>query len=83
MASWRDRVPVRLRAFFRGVFLLLALATIALALSVLQEEKQLSYRGYRDLFGKSVECTEKRVWTVPAHFINSSSAGCTASAQMP
>lgn len=55
MASWRDRVPVRLRAFFRGVFLLLALATVALALSVLQEEKELSYRGYRDLFEKSVE----------------------------
>ena len=61
MASWRDRVPVRLRAFFRGVFLLLALATIALALSVLQEEKQLSYRGYRDLFGKSVEQVSARL----------------------
>ena len=61
MASWRDRVPVRLRAFFRGVFLLLALATIALALSVLEEEKQLSYRGYRELFGKSVEQISARL----------------------
>ncbi len=61
MASWRDRVPVRLRAFFRGVFLLLAIATIALALSVLREEKQQSYRGYRDLFGKSVEQISARL----------------------
>ena len=53
--SWRDRIPFRQRIFFRGVFLLLALATVALALSVLREEKQLSYRGYRDLFAKSVE----------------------------
>ena len=53
--SWRDRIPFRQRIFFRGVFLLLAFATVALALSVLREEKQLSYRGYRDLFAKSVE----------------------------
>lgn len=59
--SWRDRVPFRLRAFFRGVFLLLALATVALALSVLREEKQLSYRGYRELFGKSVEQVTARL----------------------
>jgi signal transduction histidine kinase len=52
---WRGRPPFRLRAFFRGVFLLLALATVALALSVLGEEKRLSYRGYRDLFHKNVE----------------------------
>ena len=52
---WRDRVPFRLRAFFRGVFLLLALATVALALSVLREEKELSYRDYRNLFYKNAE----------------------------
>ena len=55
IGSWRPRVPLRLRIFFRGVFLLLALATVALALSVLREEKQLSYRGYREVFEKSVE----------------------------
>lgn len=49
------RVPFRLRVFFRGAFLLLALATVALALSVLQEEKQLSYRSYQNVFQKNVE----------------------------
>ena len=52
---WRNRVPFRLRAFFRGVFLLLACATVALALSVLREEKELSYRDYRNLFYKNAE----------------------------
>jgi len=37
----------RLRILFRGAFLLLALATIGLALYVLQQEKQLSYNNYR------------------------------------
>ena len=54
MRLWPGGVPLRLRIFFRGAFLLLALATVALALSVLREEKQLSYRGYRDLFERSV-----------------------------
>jgi signal transduction histidine kinase len=52
---WPDRVPLRLRVFFRGAFLLLALATIALALSELREEKQLAYRSYGDVFRKNVE----------------------------
>jgi signal transduction histidine kinase len=52
---WPSRVPFRLRVFFRGAFLSLAIATVALALSVLQEEKQLSYRSYRDVFRKNVE----------------------------
>jgi signal transduction histidine kinase len=52
---WPRGVPFRLRVFFRASFLLLALATVALALSVLREEKQLSYRSYKDLFGKNVE----------------------------
>ncbi|GAB3261353.1 sensor histidine kinase [Chitinimonas naiadis] len=45
--------PFRLRIVFRGAFLLLALATIALALYVLREEKQLSYRNYQYGFHKT------------------------------
>ena len=52
---WPGGVPFRLRVFFRGAFLLLALATVAVALSVLVEEKQLRYRSYRDVFRKNVE----------------------------
>ncbi|WMW82205.1 HAMP domain-containing sensor histidine kinase [Undibacterium cyanobacteriorum] len=44
----------RLRIIFRGVFLLLALATLALALSLLQQEKQLSYNSYQSNFNKTV-----------------------------
>jgi signal transduction histidine kinase len=55
MAWWPDRIPFRLRVFFRGIFLLLTLATIALALSELREEKQLSYRGYGEVFHKNVD----------------------------
>ncbi len=47
------RVPFRLRVFFRGAFLLLALATIGLALAVLQDEKERSYRNYQDGFKKN------------------------------
>jgi signal transduction histidine kinase len=47
------RVPFRLRFFFRGTFLLLALATIGLALVVLQDEKERSYRNYQDGFKKN------------------------------
>ncbi len=48
--GWRfaGRVPLRLRVFFRGVFALLALAMVALALSVLQDEKQRSHRVYAE-----------------------------------
>lgn len=49
----RSRIPLRLRVFFRGAFLLLALAVLALALSVLQEEKQRSWNAYRDSFAKT------------------------------
>jgi signal transduction histidine kinase len=47
---WRlpGRVPFRLRVFFRGAFALLALATLALAVSVLQDEKQRSHRNYAE-----------------------------------
>lgn len=43
----------RLRILFRGVFLLLGLATVGLALSVLQQEKQLSYNNYQINFNKT------------------------------
>lgn len=47
------RVPLRLRVFFRGAFLLLALATLALALHVLQDEKQRRHQQYADGLRKS------------------------------
>ena len=61
--TWRTRIAAwrwpgiaffRLRLFFRGVFLLLALATAAIALSVLQDEKELSHRNYRQGFAKTM-----------------------------
>jgi signal transduction histidine kinase len=63
MADWRARIAAwrwpglaffRLRLFFRGVFLLLAVATVAIALSVLQDEKELSHRNYREGFAKTM-----------------------------
>lgn len=48
-----QRVPLRLRVLFRGAFALLALATVALAFTVLQEEKQLGWRNYQDGFRKN------------------------------
>jgi signal transduction histidine kinase len=62
-ARWRTRLAAwrwpglaffRLRLFFRGVFLLLAVATVAIALSVLQDEKELSDRSYREGFAKTM-----------------------------
>ncbi len=55
MKRWRlpGRVPLRLRVFFRGGFLLLVIATLALALSVLQDEKERSRRGYADALKKT------------------------------
>jgi two-component system, OmpR family, sensor kinase len=50
MSVWqrvpRLRIPLRLRFFFRGAFVLLIAATLALALSVLQDEKERSHRVY-------------------------------------
>lgn len=43
----------RLRTLFRAVFLLLALATLALALAVLREEKQQGYDNYQEGFAKT------------------------------
>ncbi|OQA33337.1 MAG: Swarming motility regulation sensor protein RssA [Betaproteobacteria bacterium ADurb.Bin341] len=45
----------RLRLLFRGAFLFLALATVTLAITVLQEEKQLSYQNYQSSFIKTKE----------------------------
>ncbi len=47
------RVPLRLRVLFRGLFALLALALVALALSVLQDEKQRSHNVYAEGLRKS------------------------------
>ena len=56
LAAWRwpGLAFFRLRLFFRGVFLLLAVATVAIALSVLQDEKELSDRSYREGFAKTM-----------------------------
>jgi len=56
LAAWRwpGLAFFRLRLFFRGVFLLLAVATVAIALSVLQDEKALSDRSYREGFAKTM-----------------------------
>lgn len=45
----------RLRVLFRTAFLLLALAVVAMAVTVLQEEKQRSYDNYRASIGKTKE----------------------------
>jgi signal transduction histidine kinase len=47
LASFRRRI------FFRGVFVLLVLATLTLALTLLKEEKQRSYRSYEQSFAKT------------------------------
>ena len=49
-----DRVPFRLRVFFRGAFALLAFATVALALTVLVDEKQRSHRRYAEGLHKNL-----------------------------
>jgi len=41
------------RILFRGVFLLLAVATVALALVLLKDEKERSWRDYREGFRKT------------------------------
>lgn len=48
-------VPYRLRILLRAAFLLLSLATWGLAVSLLQQEKQLSYRSYEAGFRKTGE----------------------------
>lgn len=50
----------RLRILFRAAFLLLALATVAMTLMMLQEEKRLGYRNYQSVFNKTrVEISSK------------------------
>ena len=50
---FKSLAQYRLRLLFRGTFLLLAIATVALALSVLQQEKQVSYNNYQSGFKKT------------------------------
>ena len=45
----------RLRIVFRTSFLFLALAVVAMAVTVLQEEKQRSYDHYQESFTKTKE----------------------------
>ena len=54
-AGWRrfSLVPYRLRLLLRAAFVFLMVATVGLALSVLQQEKQLSYRSYLTSFEKT------------------------------
>ncbi|HEU4776790.1 MAG TPA: sensor histidine kinase [Telluria sp.] len=52
---WLRIVPYRLRILLRAAFLFLALATIGLAVSVLQQEKQLSYNNYQAGFTKTAQ----------------------------
>ncbi|WP_374349397.1 hypothetical protein, partial [Chitinimonas sp.] len=53
MLTWL--LSFRLRVLFRLAFLLLACATVLLALYLLREEKALSYRSYRDGVDKTAE----------------------------
>jgi signal transduction histidine kinase len=52
-ATWL--ASFRLRILFRSAFLLLALAVVALAITVLQEEKQRSVDNYQSSLGKTKE----------------------------
>lgn len=51
----------RLRILFRGVFVLLAVATIALAVVLLQDEKERSYRNYQQALRKTHAETLERL----------------------
>jgi signal transduction histidine kinase len=57
MVNWRrlSLVPYRVRLLLRAVFVFLMVATVGLALSVLQQEKQLSYKNYQTNFQKTRE----------------------------
>ena len=85
MAWWPGRIPFRLRVFFRGAFLLLTLATAALALSELREEKRLSYRSYGEVFHKNVEQIVARLQhpTGQLALLNPASAGNSGTALRP
>lgn len=53
--NWRrlSLVPYRVRLLLRAAFVFLGTATVGLALSVLQQEKQLSYKNYEGGFQKT------------------------------
>lgn len=53
--KWRrlSLVPYRVRLLLRAAFVFLGSATVGLALSVLQQEKQLSYKNYEGNFQKT------------------------------
>jgi len=57
MVNWRrlSLVPYRVRLLLRAVFVFLMMATVGLAMSVLQQEKQLSYKNYQTNFQKTRE----------------------------
>lgn len=58
---WPGIASFRQRILLRGVFALLALATLAMALTLLQEEKALSYRNYQNGFRKTQEQVSSRL----------------------
>ena len=49
LAAWRNRIV------FHGVFLLLALATLALAVTLLREEKERAHQRYAQGFSRSLD----------------------------
>ena len=54
-------------AFFRGGFLLLVIATLGLALSVLQDEKERGRRGYADALKKTESQIAARLRALANH----------------
>lgn len=52
---WPGLASFRRRILFRGVFLLLALSVLAMAVTLLHGEKELSYRNYQTSFKKTQE----------------------------
>jgi len=55
LAAWRSRLV------FHGVFLLLALATLALAVTLLREEKERAYQRYAEGFARSLDTLAARL----------------------
>jgi hypothetical protein len=58
---WPGVASFRQRILLRSVFALLAMATLTMALTLLQEEKQLSYRSYQASFKKTQEQVSSRL----------------------
>lgn len=59
--AWPGIASFRQRILLRSVFALLAIATLAMALALLQEEKQLSYKSYQASFRKTQEQVSSRL----------------------